>query len=1047
MLDLSGEEEESESESNNNIKDKNNINNNIKEEKKVVKNTDNNKNITKISSKESDNFFKDDSDEYEIISDNNDEKNNINNNKEKKENDVTEEELNLTDIDDKDDFIYDNNKKDNNNNNKQTTQINNNLNNIKENNNLENKDNNNNIPLNNSLNQNKDNNSESSNKEIQRNINSINYNSNNKTDKKSIGSQKSKNSENYMTSSEKSRSQKDSFSKEDVNDDKNNNDKNKDLNNNNNKISNKININNNEEEEESESINNKKEEKKEDIISLNKENNNKINNIQNNNIDKKIPDKLSKNDISSIKDNLSSNNKENSQDDIFSFSSRSNSENNKKKKNKANSIENKQIKNDKKEEEIIIEMPKKVDLLKKKISDSIYEITYVKDEYYIKYIKLKRKGFKDIVEKNYIQGLSIFSECYELSSKHLKDKIKQIDSLINMSICQYYNGNFSSMVYLLSSAKKIFDTVSLGQCHISPRDKIRLGIKLFTYSSMSNLSTNNYEESIDDIKSAINLIEPENDFYKKLSLFKYVLYTLFKVETLLNIKNENEIITNINKNFNYNLSDKNLINLNESKNTEIIDIDCNNQTEKIMQDFLACLKYKNFLIILNSFIENASSFKKNKNLPGYYFCIFNQYLITYNNEIKINNEEQIKDIKNRLYICYKNLMGEEMAKEIKEKNRNKNIIKFIKEFNGKMECAFEIFNLLENYEKKINKQTQDFYKEKNENKFLINNKNKNKLKNKEESPYFAKLCLKYSLNYLTKKKNELQNDKTKESKESIDNINLLIKELEILLSKISSYEIDISFIRKKNIKPEIIKNINILFENLIYIYYKSLLYRNFHKFYKKTLNIKLTENFANIDSFLTKNYDIITKDMRLIKINYGSKGHKFYFYRIDNDSNTLSVRSIENEPYPLMSFNLFKDVTKITYGIRSKNLIGKLKDKNKGDPDTRKLLRAPWRFISFILKKKSVDLYCEDEQVDNWFYGMKDFTRDNSVEYKILSTNKFVLNKIKYRIAIKLKVEIDNGNIVEEKSVDLISKLIKEKAFHNISFSKLILLYNKLMSK
>jgi hypothetical protein len=148
-----------------------------------------------------------------------------------------------------------------------------------------------------------------------------------------------------------------------------------------------------------------------------------------------------------------------------------------------------------------------------------------------------------------------------------------------------------------------------------------------------------------------------------------------------------------------------------------------------------------------------------------------------------------------------------------------------------------------------------------------------------------------------------------------------------------------------------------------------------------------------------------------------------------------------------MSFNLFKDVTKITYGIRSKNLIGKLKDKNKGDPDTRKLLRAPWRFISFILKKKSVDLYCEDEQVDNWFYGLKDFTRDNSVEYKILSTNKFVLNKIKYRIAIKLKVEIDNGNIVEEKSIDLISKLIKEKAFHNISFSKLILLYNKLMSK
>lgn len=293
----------------------------------------------------------------------------------------------------------------------------------------------------------------------------------------------------------------------------------------------------------------------------------------------------------------------------------------------------------------------------------------------------------------------------------------------------------------------------------------------------------------------------------------------------------------------------------------------------------------------------------------------------------------------------------------------------------------------------------------------------------------------------------LQNDNTKESQEIIDNINLLIKELEILLSKISSYEIDISFIRKKNINQEIIKNINILFENLLYIYYKSLLYINFHKFRKKTLNMKLTDNYANIDNFLTKNFDLITKDMRLIKINYGSKGHKYYFYRIDPDSNTLNVRTTENEPYPLLSFNLFKDVTKITYGLRSKNLIKKLKNKNEGDSDTRKLLRTPWKFISFILKKKSIDLYCEDDQVDNWFYGLKDFTRDNTVDYKILSTNKFVLNKIKYRIAIKLKMEIDNGNIVEEKSIDLINKLIREKAFHNISFSKLILLFHKLMKK
>jgi len=71
-----------------------------------------------------------------------------------------------------------------------------------------------------------------------------------------------------------------------------------------------------------------------------------------------------------------------------------------------------------------------------KKSIQLNDIIIIKDEYYINYIKLKRKGFKNILDKNYANGYSTFSECYELSSFYLKDKIKQIDSLINMSICQ-----------------------------------------------------------------------------------------------------------------------------------------------------------------------------------------------------------------------------------------------------------------------------------------------------------------------------------------------------------------------------------------------------------------------------------------------------------------------------------------------------------------------------------------------------------------------------------------------------------------------------------
>ena len=833
------------------------------------------------------------------------------------------------------------------------------------------------------------------------------------------------------------------------------------------------------------SINQNNNNKNENNFVLENDEDDNLNKIKINN--KKTVLKFSKNEISSIKDNNSSINKEqNSEEDSFSLNS--NSEKKKKKKdddnnninlkntdsseqsqkqnnNKNNNNENEMIKILKKmESSNINEMKKSANKNKNKKSIQLNEIIFIKDEYYINYIKLKRKGFKNILDKNYVNGYSIFSECYELSSQHLKDKIKQIDSLINMSICQYYNGNFYSGVTLLFNAKKLFTTISLGECHISLRDKIRLGIKLYTNSSMSNLTYNNYKESINDIKYIIDLLEQENNLMKKLELYKYTVYSLFKVETLVNIKNENEIINNIKNNFNYNSSDKNLIDLNDIKNNkEINDIYIDTQNEKIMNDFLSCLKYKNFLIILNSFIENASLYKKNKNMLQYYFCIFNQYLITYNNTINTqeNNEENINEIKERLFICYKNLVGEEISTKIKEKNKNKDIFQFLNEFNKKMECAFEIFSLLENYEKSINNITQDLYKEKKDDKIIDKKKYKNKFKLNEESPFLVKLCLKYSLNYLNKKRDFLVNNannkkQTKNknenndseinnnSEETINNLNLLIKELEILIKKINSYEIDISSIKKTKINPDIINNIKILFQHLSKINYKSMIYLTFHKFREKLLKIKLNEMYLNIDNFLDKNYELIIKGMTLMKINYSSKGHKYYFYNIDSDSNTLQIRQKEGDPYPLVSYNLFKDVTKITYGIKSKNLIKKLKNKNECNDETRKYLRMPWRFISFVLQKKSIDLYLENDQVDTWFYGLKNFTK-NDVEYKISSTNKFLLNKVKYRIVIKLKCAVNDGEIVEEKSVNLVKKILKEKAVQNITFTKLILLYNKLV--
>ena len=89
--------------------------------------------------------------------------------------------------------------------------------------------------------------------------------------------------------------------------------------------------------------------------------------------------------------------------------------------------------------------------------------------------------------------------------------------------------------------------------------------------------------------------------------------------------------------------------------------------------------------------------------------------------------------------------------------------------------------------------------------------------------------------------------------------------------------------------------------------------------------------------------------------------------------------------------------------------------------------------------------YCEDDQVDNWFYGLKSFTEENSVEFKIMSTNKFVINKIKYRMPLNLKTAIKEKKIKDENIIEIVNRIVKEKAFHKISFVKLILLYNKSM--
>ena len=157
-----------------------------------------------------------------------------------------------------------------------------------------------------------------------------------------------------------------------------------------------------------------------------------------------------------------------------------------------------------------------------------------------------------------------------------------------------------------------------------------------------------------------------------MSLLKNILYTLFKVDSLLNFISENKLIKDINEN------NANNNNVNSESENNII-YNNFNINENIMNDFLASLKYQNSMILLNSFIVNGTKYKNNNDLTENYFCIFNQFLILYNNAINVNkdnngnsidndNENNLEQLKERLYICNKVLLGEEIISEINNNN-------------------------------------------------------------------------------------------------------------------------------------------------------------------------------------------------------------------------------------------------------------------------------------------------------------------------------------------------------------------------------------------
>ena len=181
----------------------------------------------------------------------------------------------------------------------------------------------------------------------------------------------------------------------------------------------------------------------------------------------------------------------------------------------------------------------------------------------------------------------------------------------------------------------------------------------------------------------------------------------------------------------------------------------------------------------------------------------------------------------------------------------------------------------------------------------------------------------------------------------------------------------------------------------------------------------------------------------LQKINFTSSGIKVHSYKIDDKGN-FQIRDKNTDKKPKKVLNLNNNIIKVMYGFSSQGIKKKILSKDN-DNDFLKLTNSPWKFLSLITKERSIDLFCENNKINNWFYGLKHYFNNNNIPFKIISTNNYVLNKIKFKIVKKLKDNFQNDNLKENdnNSKQIIKNLIKEKGIQKFSFCKILLLYDK----
>ena len=613
------------------------------------------------------------------------------------------------------------------------------------------------------------------------------------------------------------------------------------------------------------------------------------------------------------------------------------------------------------------------------------------------YIKENIAAFQFIRKRNYLKAIESYKNCVNIAKK-LEDNYKIRDSICNYAISLYYNGKLEQslehlkLVYEQTLKDKNLHFTNKSHNNIDMKN-ILLDLKILSNLTIAYLSLNKLDDSISTFKTLCDILEKKENSEIQLNLIKSVLYNFFRVDSIITI--------------NENYKKKIIIDENDIDKTEIH----KNIIRKIINAFHSYLKNNDIKIWINCLNEEIENLKILKDYNGLIFSIFNLessiYIKSLNEKDNINKQSSLSKFSSLI----KALVGEKNFDE----NKIDSILNCIK---NKMEQAVYMYQTLYNLETKISLKLNK--------KEIIKTSSNNKKglidKNNINSIVFLKLLLKYANKYVNF--NISDSTLSKQIKNQID----------ITLKILSNEEIDHSSINLNNLSPEITKALIILFNNLLSIYSKCKLQNCFNLYRKTILSLKIKERNTLIDKYIDSCYKEIQRGDSILKINLNSNGTKTHYYKLNYERDSIQIFQKDKDSKVDKEIFLYS-LIKITFGISSQNLKKKIKLLSNSD--------QPWLYMSFIFKEGSIDLFLNEEQVKQWFYGLSRHLNIIGKDYKIISKCKFILNRCKMKMANEL-ITYSKKGLIKDSNSNSIIKNLNTNGNNKISFIKLFLLYNKI---